>query len=328
MTARDDGQARAVRVVAPARLHLGFLDPAGALGRRFGSVGLALEEIAPTITLRAAVQDLITGAEAGRVAQRLAALRSAWGVTTPVEVTIEQAIPAHAGLGSGTQLGLALGAGLARLHGLAATPEEIATLLDRGLRSGIGVAAFARGGFLVDGGKAADEPMPPPVTARLPFPEAWRVLLVLDPARQGLHGTLERAAFSELPPFPADRAARLCHLALMRLLPAIARAELAPAADALTEIQRALGDHFAPFQGGGRFTSPDVAEAMAWLTREGTLGEGQSSWGPTAFTLLPDAASADRLARAGAARFADRGLVFRAVRGRNLPAEVATTPPE
>ena len=30
-----------VRVAAPARLHLGFLDPAATLGRRFGSVGKA-----------------------------------------------------------------------------------------------------------------------------------------------------------------------------------------------------------------------------------------------------------------------------------------------
>jgi beta-ribofuranosylaminobenzene 5'-phosphate synthase len=328
MTARDNGQVRAVRVVAPSRLHLGFLDPAGALGRRFGSIGLALEEIATTVTLRAAARDSIRGPEAGRVAERLAALRAAWSVMSPVAVTVEQAIPAHAGLGSGTQLGLALGAGLARLHGLTATPEDMAAILDRGMRSGIGVAAFAQGGFLVDGGKVPEDSAPPPVTVRLPFPEAWRVLLVLDPSRQGLHGMLERAAFSELPPFPADRAAQLCHLALMRLLPAVARAELAPAADALAEIQRALGDHFAPFQGGGRFTSPDVAEAMAWLAREGALGEGQSSWGPTGFTFLPDAGSADRLATAGGKRFAGRGLVFRAVRARNRPAEVVTTLPE
>lgn len=322
MTAENNGQARAVRVVAPARLHLGFLDPAGALGRRFGSIGLALEEVATAVTLRLASRDRCIGPEAGRSAERVAALRAAWGVTMPVEVTIEEAIPAHAGLGSGTQLGLALGAGLARLHGVATTPGDVATILDRGMRSGIGVAAFAQGGFLVDGGRAPDELAPPPVTAHLPFPEAWRVLLVLDPARQGLHGTLETTAFSRLPPFPADRAAQLCHLVLMRLLPAVARAELAPAAAALAEIQQALGDHFAPFQGGGRFTSPDVGEAMAWLAAEGATGQGQSSWGPTGFALLADAASAERLAAAGAARFGGRGLAFRAVRGRNRPAGI------
>ena len=33
----------AVRVVAPARLHLGFLDLNGGLGRMFGSIGLAVD---------------------------------------------------------------------------------------------------------------------------------------------------------------------------------------------------------------------------------------------------------------------------------------------
>ena len=43
-----------VRVAAPARLHLGFLDPSATLGRRFGSLGLVVEgletvvEIAPS----------------------------------------------------------------------------------------------------------------------------------------------------------------------------------------------------------------------------------------------------------------------------------------
>ena len=33
----------AIRVCAPGRLHLGFLDPSGSLGRRFGSVGLVID---------------------------------------------------------------------------------------------------------------------------------------------------------------------------------------------------------------------------------------------------------------------------------------------
>ena len=39
----DAGTVARVRVAAPARLHLGFLDPAATLGRRFGSVGLVLD---------------------------------------------------------------------------------------------------------------------------------------------------------------------------------------------------------------------------------------------------------------------------------------------
>lgn len=319
---RDVAGRASCRVLAPARLHLGFLDLAGDLGRRFGSVGLALDGIATVLSVRAAEADRITGPDAGRAAAHLAHLREAWGIATRLCVTIEQAIPPHAGLGSGTQLGLALGLALARLHGIETTPRAIAERLDRGARSGIGLAAFTVGGFLVDGGKGPEETAAPPVIARLPFPDAWRVLLLLDPAHQGVHGAAEAAAFLALPPFPAGHAAALCRLVLMRLLPAIARAELAPVASALAEIQRTVGDHFAPFQGGGRFASPAVAEALAWLEVQGVTGLGQSSWGPTGWALLPDARAAERVAREARQRFSARGLAVRVVSGRNQPGEI------
>ena len=41
-----------VTVSAAARLHMGFLDLNGGLGRRYGSLGLALEELATTVTVR------------------------------------------------------------------------------------------------------------------------------------------------------------------------------------------------------------------------------------------------------------------------------------
>lgn len=311
----------AVRVRAPARLHLGFLDLEGGLGRRFGSLGLAIDEIATVVSLRTAAADALDGPEAVRVTRHLATLRAAWRIEMPLAVTVEQAIPAHAGLGSGTQLGLALGLGLARLVGRTATPAEVAVLLERGARSGIGVGAFATGGFLVDGGRADDEALPPPIVARLPFPEPWRLVLIRDPARQGVHGTAEAAAFRALPPFPAERAAHLCRLTLLRLLPAIAHADIAAAGDALSEIQRTVGDHFAPAQ-GGRFTSPTVAVALAWAAREGAAGIGQSSWGPTGWALVPTPTEAERLAAAGSARFAAEGLVLQVVAGRNRPGEV------
>ena len=97
-----------------------------------------------------------------------------------------------------------------------------------------------------------------------------------------------------LPPFPAEIAAHLCRLTLMRLLPAVAEADLDAAGPAVAEMQRRVGDHFAPAQ-GGRFTSPAVARVLAWLEAEGIPGVGQSSWGPTGFALLPDAVTAERV---------------------------------
>jgi len=54
------------------------------------------------------------------------------------------------------------------------------------------------GGLIVDGGRGADGG-PPPVIARLPYPEAWRIVLILDPSMAGVHGTREVEAFRDLP---------------------------------------------------------------------------------------------------------------------------------
>lgn len=324
MVARDER----VRVRAPARLHLGFLDLAGDLGRRFASLGLAIEGLATELEV-ACGETGIEGPEAGRAAIHLARLREAWGVAEPIAVRIHQATPAHAGLGSGTQLGLAIGAGLARLLGRAEPLEAVAELLERGTRSAIGIGAFGLGGFLVDGGRAAEDRLPPPIVARLPFPEGWRILLILDPTRQGVHGPAEATAFKALPPPPAELVGHLCRLVLLRLLPGLARAALAPVAEALREIQAAMGERFAAFQGGAPFASPTVAEALAWLETEGVRGLGQTSWGPTGWALLSDPETAIALARAAGRRFADRGLRFEVVAGRNRPAaiEVQSTVP-
>ncbi len=101
-----------------------------------------------------------------------------------MRVVVTKAIPEHAGLGSGTQLALAVGCAFAKVFGLALAPRDIAGILDRGGRSGIGIGAFERGGFLVDGGRGAGD-APPPITSRIEFPEDWRVVLILHPGARG-----------------------------------------------------------------------------------------------------------------------------------------------
>lgn len=314
-----------VRVRAPARLHFGFLDLAQGPGRRFGSLGLAIEDIATEVELWCGSEG-IEGPEAERAARHLARLKAAWGITEPVAVRIHAAIPAHVGLGSGTQLGLAIGAGLARLFARPEPLEVIAELLERGARSAIGLGAFTFGGFLVDGGRAPNDTLPPPIVARLPFPEAWRILLLFDPTCVGVHGAAEQQAFARLTPAVDPEAAGLCRLVLLQLLPGLVRAELDPVAEALHAIQRVMGARFAAFQGGEQFASTSVAAALDWLAARGVRGSGQTSWGPTGWALFPDHESAEAAMHALARHFADRPLRFQIVAGRNRPATMTVLP--
>ena len=256
---RNEVPVATVSVSAPARLHLGFLDLAGDLGRRFLSLGVAIDRLSTSVAVAHAREDRVEGFEARRVAPILERLRAHWDVP-PLRVVVDAAIPAHAGLGSGTQLGLAVGTAAARLLAIPADAVQIAAMLERGARSGIGAAAFTHGGFLLDGGKGAATSVPP-LLSRLPVPAHWRFLLLMDGSRSGLAGPAEREAFARLPPFPAALAATLCRLALARLLPAVAEAEITAAGAALGEIQSIVGDHFAAAQ-GGRFASPLVAKAL------------------------------------------------------------------
>ena len=311
-----------VTVRAPARLHLGFLDLAGDLGRRFGSLGLTVEGLETHLRVeRASTFTVEAEAEQDRARAMLERLAAAWSLPA-VRVTVDRTIPAHAGLGSGTQLALALGTALARLSGRAVTSREIGALLQRGARSGIGIGAFDQGGFLLDGGRGADGG-PPPVTARLDFPDDWRVLLIFDLEREGLHGSGEDRAFRDLPPYSPELAGRLCRLVVMQLLPGLVDADLGAVGQAIGEIQREVGDYFAPAQ-RGRFVSPAVSEVLAWLERQGVAGVGQSSWGPTGFALLPDAATAATMCREAEALFGRRfeRLRFMVTRGRNRGADV------
>lgn len=307
-----------VRVEAPARLHLGFLDLNGGLGRRFGSLGLAIEGIVTELEVAPAAKLEVEGPAATRVRVLgcAAALVEQLGLPRGAAIQIKRVIPDHVGLGSGTQLSLAIAAGMSSLYGLDLETRQMAGLLKRGMRSGIGIGAFDTGGFLVDGGRG-ERDEPPPVIMRSDFPEAWRLLLIFDQRGPGIHGPQEVAAFQALPPFPAQHAADLCRMVLMQVLPALAEGDYERFGRAISRLQQVVGDYFAPAQ-SGRFASPEVAEVLAWLEAQEIFGVGQSSWGPTGFAILNSEARALQLLHAAQSRYADQpNLSFAVTRARN-----------
>lgn len=318
---RDTSNGNRVRVRAPARLHLGFLDLGGHLGRRYGSIGVALEAIATEIEVRSAKSLVITGQSTERAVRTIQDLLRRLQLPEQVHIHIAAQIPPHCGLGSGTQLALGLGTALARFWGYTLDVRRIAQLSGRGKRSGIGIAAFEGGGFIVDGGRA-EATSTPPVIARLPVPERWRWLLIFDRRFQGLSGQREMQAFQQLPQFPRATAAELCYQLVIRGLPALAEARFEDFCAYLAEIQRANGEYFIPAQ-GGRYASREVASVLSWLESQGWIGLGQSSWGPTGFCLLPDPETAEQVERMLKARFAEHsGLYFKVVQSRNQGAEI------
>jgi beta-ribofuranosylaminobenzene 5'-phosphate synthase len=296
---------KGVQVTTAARLHLGFLDLAGDLGRRFGSIGLAIDAFETRVGLYEARSFEVLGAERERGASIARRVAESLGLDMGGKLIISNAIPAHAGLGSGTQLALAIAAAFRRVAQMPLDARADARLLDRGARSGVGVALFERGGLAVDAGRGPNTETPP-VVAWMNFPSDWRILLVLDPRIEGVHGEAERRAFAGLPHFPAEAASEICRCTLMQILPGAAEADLEAFGEGVARIQEILGDHFAPVQGGSRFISVAVGQVAAQLKTLGARGIGQSSWGPTGFAFASDPDHAQFLAgRARAEQGAD-----------------------
>lgn len=293
---------RIISVNAPARLHMGFIDLSGALGRHFGSVGVALNEISTRVTVSPAEEHRIQGPSAARAEKCLHLLCRELQVSDQLFIQIDTAIPEHVGLGSGTQMALAIGMALSEYYGLGLTVRDIAALTYRGQRSGIGIGVFEQGGLVVDGGRGG-QTSTPPMLSHMNIPHDWFFILVFDARGQGLHGQQEILAFSELPPFSQMEAQRLCYLLLMQALPAVAENDLPRFGDVISQLQQSVGEHFASAQ-GGVFTSQEVGEAMTWMKARGATGIGQTSWGPTGFCMISGLAQAQALVNQARITFA------------------------
>lgn len=322
-----------VRIETSARLHLGLLDLNGDLGRLYGSIGVAIER--PGLVLQAEQLPAgpgetgslaVAGLEVERVTAYARRFLTRYPLPGALSLQLQAAIPAHVGLGSGTQLALAVGAALAHLGGLALDAPTLSSVLGRGAHSGIGIATFERGGLVVDGGHAGAGAIhrAPPVLFQQPFPEAWRFVVAIPAATAGLNGATEQRAFQTMAPAPAAYVEKICRLLVMQLLPALIEQDLAPFGQALTGIQQWVGDSFAAIQGGRFANTLSGALVMHWLS-QGAAGAGQSSWGPTVYALAGSEAEAERLAQTARAFLArDAGGEVFVARAANHGARIVT----
>jgi beta-ribofuranosylaminobenzene 5'-phosphate synthase len=321
-------------VEAGARIHLGFLDLNGGCGRRFGSIGVSLERPQCTVEAEPACAGAMEGT-AGPVESILEHLGTDLG-DVPVRVRLLETIPTHAGFGSGTQLALAVALAATRAAGRAVPIRDLARRLRRGQRSGIGIAAFERGGLAIDAGhpvgddgeamlEAIDGPEPPPVIFQHPLPDDWHFVLATPRAAPGLAGLTEQRAFQDLPPMDPARVGRICRLTLMQVAPAVVTGDIRAFGTAITEIQDLVGEYFAPCQ-GGRFASRTGCEVTELALARGAHGVGQSSWGPTVFALVENEARARTLADSVRTAFGDRLAWIDVSRARNRGASCREIP--
>ncbi|ODA35429.1 beta-ribofuranosylaminobenzene 5'-phosphate synthase family protein [Planctopirus hydrillae] len=284
----------AIRITTGCRLHFGLLSTNRAQDRCFGGLGvmlaspgwsLRLEEVALADEQPVVFQDVVVAA--GETRERIERLISQLRVTEvfrgrqAIRVTVEWTLSHHAGLGSGTQLAMALTEGWGELLGKTFEPQELFAISGRGARSSVGQYGYLTGGFLVDAGHHCEQAdAAAAIVVRADFPEEWGWWLISPKNVMGLSGEAELKAFREMSPIPQAMTDRLAALTLLSILPGLKSRSFGEFATGLHEYGRLVGEHFAAVQ-GSVFSSPLMGDLAKHLMGAGLPCVVQSSWGPT-----------------------------------------------
>jgi len=309
--------SQTVRITTGARLHFGLLDIAAP----FGGCGVMIDRPGTTVEVVESsqfefVQDDGSVDHRERtwgIARRLAAGLGLDDDLPAVRVRIVQSAPPHTGLGSGTQLSLAISEAMLRViqpDVWDSTSEPIALLhqremwfaaADRGRRSAVGTHGYLAGGFIAEG-LAPSDPNSAlnAIDTRFELPGSWRVAILVPAAdaavKQAVSGDQEHANFAALPPVSTARRATLASLLMESLIPAIEHADFLAFCDAVTHYNRSSGELFAGVQGGA-YNGETTTRLIKRLIDAGNTGVGQSSWGPGVFVWHPNVDAADAFQR-------------------------------
>jgi beta-ribofuranosylaminobenzene 5'-phosphate synthase len=293
------GKMKVITVKTTARLHMGIIDVNGGLGRIYGSLGLAIQK--PNVILEASESNSlhVEGLDVTRVKDAANTFLQHFNIDRSCRIKVKSTIPSHIGLGSGTQLRLAVAKSLATLYQIDASTRELAGIVGRGTVSGIGTAAFDHGGFNIDGGVPAKEEnrrLPAPIIFSQVFPDNWFLVVAVPSASKGYSGPIEDRAFADLPSAQPELVGRMCRLLVMKLLPALAERDIVNFGSALTELQRLTGECFSSIQ-GGQFAGTTISETVNFMLNKDAYGAGQSSWGPTVYGLVEGRSAAESLTK-------------------------------
>jgi beta-RFAP synthase len=289
--------SQAVYVRAPCRLHFGMFSFGHADRPQFGGVGMMIDSPAVEIEIAPAASFTVAGALTERARQFAELAAAAWQIPALPQCHVAVSAPSdHVGLGVGTQLGLAIAAGLRRWLRLPELPiEALAAAVGRANRSAVGTYGFQRGGLIVDAG-ITREPSTDRLKRRLEIPADWRIVLVRAEHRRGLAGPLEADAFARLPPVREPMTRELWQITEREMLPAIERSDCDAFGESVYQFGRLAGECFAAVQ-GGPYADAAIASLVERIRNHGIRGVGQSSWGPTVFAICDSQAEAESIVK-------------------------------
>lgn len=326
--------AHSVRVITPSRIHIGLLDMNGSGGRVDGGAGITLDD--PCFIFDISESDTIslTSREpevASQVKPILEKLTLNGLSIPPVHIHIQQSIPFHSGLGSGTQAALGIAAGIGALTDKQMCEEDLVRLSGRGGTSGIGTRSFFMGGLLVDAGhrygpgkrKVSFAPSASssgagaaPLVGRYDIPKEWNFVLAIPDGLLEVHGQLEHDVFQTFCPVPQHEVRILSHILLMKLIPSMIEEDLEQFGEAINEFQN-YGFKKCEIS----LQPPVILDIMDAMRDAGAAGAGMSSFGSVVYGVCDSNTNAIKSAAQKIMNQRNGGRTICA-RGRNRGAEI------
>ncbi|NVM54909.1 MAG: hypothetical protein HWN66_14490 [Candidatus Helarchaeota archaeon] len=298
-----------VKIITPSRLHFSLIDLNGRIGRIDGGLGVAINH--PNIIVDAEPSDEYKlrvinshGYSNGEIDQLTKNIINSLKVGDNVFLQITLNIPAHMGLGSKTQLSLAISKALCLINNLEKTPYELAKLTSRAGTSRIGLTAFEKGGFIVDGGhsfgkgkekesylpSSASNAHPAPIISWDIVPDDWYYLITVPQIKRGAHGTDEINKFRQNCPISIDDVRTISHIILMKILPAIKEKRIDTFGNGIYELQ-SIGFKKIEIE----LQDKIISDLIEFSIENGAYGSGMSSFGPATFALIKGLAKAQKL---------------------------------
>ncbi len=291
-----------ITVKAHSRLHLGFISfTENPNGYNYGGIGLSINNPKYVIETTPSDEQVVHGCQKHRaeaILKELAELEEF--PVTPVRISIKECIPAHSGFGSTTQLVLALTYSMLLFKAYSKNPSsilnpvtrtelkkraiEIALKLGRGLISGVGLASFEKGGFIIDYGIRGRRR----IYSSVRFPSKWSIVVVVPyTSKERVKDSKEELnlllkLFSQRSSEGKLLECSAMSIVLRQLLPSLLARDFELFSRSIEEIDN-LNAMFFKKQQGSDFCCLESERAAYVLRNEGLRGVGQSSWGPAIY---------------------------------------------
>ncbi|MBN1217214.1 MAG: hypothetical protein JXA99_17470 [Candidatus Lokiarchaeota archaeon] len=304
-----------IRITTPCRIHLSLIDENGYTGRVDGGIGLMLDQ--PNVIFEASNSATEFKIEAHKyyresidiINEKASKVFKKYYINNKnFYFNLKQYYPSHVGLGSKTQLSLAVATSISKLKNLEINQRELTKIVERGGTSGIGWKGFFSGGFILDAGhdfgigkekesflpSSASSSADPALTIlQYKIPENWRFVLIIPNVKKGVYGDEEVSVFKKYTPIPKQEVNEVSHQILMKIIPGLIKNDLECFGEGLKCIQ-SIGFKKIEIQ----LQNEIVKNLLKFIDSYGAKAYGMSSFGPSVIVIVDSNSQAKKMLHA------------------------------